>query len=141
LIISSTSSTTFLSLELLDGLADDLHKILFERLLFEDEAVLVPDEVGHLGIPAVLLHASLEQPEHEFVVGVLSELQLAAVVHELTELLRVTLAQLVHGHLKLLLLNVVVLFVLGASGKALPGQTAAQKVQQHVTDGLQIVSP
>ena len=39
-----------------------------------------------------------------------------------------TLAQLVNCDLELLLLDVVVLFVLGASGKALPRQTAAQKV-------------
>ncbi len=49
------------------------------------------------------------------------------------------LAQLVNCDLELLLLDVVVLFVLGASGKALPRQTAAQKVEQHVADRLQVV--
>ena len=133
--------TSFLVILFLDGLADDLHEILLEGLLLEDETVLVPDEVGHLGVPAVLLHATLEQTKDILVVGVLSELKFAAVVHELAEFLRVALAQLINGNLELLLLDVVVLLVLGASWKALPRKTASQEVQQHVSDGLKIISP
>ena len=51
------------------------------------------------------------------------------------------LAQLVNGHFELLLLDVVVLLVLRASWKALPRETPAQEVQQHVSNGLQVISP
>ena len=114
-----------LVLELLDGLADDFHKVLLEGLLLKDKAVLVPDEVGYLGVPAVLLHAAFKQAEDELVVGVLSELEFAAIVHELTELLGVALAQLVDSDLQLLLLDVVVLLVLRAARQTLPRQAAA----------------
>ena len=110
--------------ELLNRLVDDLHQVLLEGLLLENKAVLVPDEVGHLGIPAVLLHAALEEAEHVLVVGVLGELELAAVVHELAELLGVALAQLVHSDLQLLLLDVVVLFVLRPARETLPREAA-----------------
>jgi hypothetical protein len=125
LLLSGTSSSTFFGLEFLDRLADDFHEVLLECLLLKDEAVLVPDEIRHLGVPAVLFHASLEQPKHKFVIWIFSKLQLAAIVHELTELLWVALAQLVYCDLELLLLNVVVLFVLRATGKTLPRQAAA----------------
>lgn len=130
-----------LVLQLLDRLADDLHEVLLECLFLEHQAVLVPDEVRHLGVPAVLLHAALEQPQDILVIGVLGELQFAAVVHEFAELLGVALAQLVHGDFELLLLDVVVLLVLGAAGETLPRETAAQEVQQHVPDGLEVVPP
>ena len=118
-------SGALLVLELLDGLADDFHKVLLEGLLLKDKAVLVPDEVGYLGVPAVLLHAAFKQAEDELVVGVLSELEFAAIVHELTELLGVALAQLVDSDLQLLLLDVVVLLVLRAARQTLPRQAAA----------------
>ena len=133
--------SSLLGLEFLDGLADDLHEVLLEGFLFEDEAVLVPDEVGLLGVPAVLLHAALEEAEHVLVVGVLRELKLPAVVHELAELLGVALAELVHSHLQLLLLDVVILLVLGTAWEALPGEAASQEVEQYVPDCLEVVSP
>lgn len=132
--------TSLFVLQLLDRLADDLHQVLLKRLLLEHETVLVPDEVGNLGIPAVLLHAALEEAQHELVVWVLGELELAAVVHELAELLWVSLAQLVDGDFELLLLDVVVLFVLRSPWQPLPRQTPAQEVQQHVADGLEVVA-
>lgn len=129
-----------IGLKLLDGLADDLHEVLLESLLLENKPVLVPDEVGHLGVPPVALHATLEQTQDVLVVGVLGELKLAAVVHELAELLGVSLAELVDGNLELLLLDVVILLVLGAPGKTLPRETPAQEVEEHVADGLEIVA-
>ena len=130
----------FLRTQLLDWLADDLHEVLLESLLLKDEAILVPDEVGHLGVPTVLLHAAFEQPEHVLVIGVLGELELSAVVHELAELFGVALAQLVHGDLELLLLDIVVLFILRPSRETLPRETAAQEVQQYVPDCLEVVT-
>lgn len=127
-------------LQLLDRLADHLHKVLLERFLFKDETVLVPDEVGHLGVPSVLLHAALEQPQHILVIGVLGELKLSAVVHKLAEFLGMSLAELVHSDFELLLLDVIVLFILGAAWESLPWETASQEVQQHVADCLKVVS-
>jgi hypothetical protein len=120
----------------LDGLADDLHEVLLESLLFEHKTVLVPDEVGNLRVPTILLHATLKETKDVLIVGILGELEFAAVVHELAEFFRVALAQLIDGHFELLLLNVVVLLVLGAPRKSLPGKTASQEVQQHVSNGL-----
>jgi hypothetical protein len=45
-------------------------------------------------------------------------------------------AQLVHGHFELLLLDVIVLLVLGASWQSLPRQAASKEVKQHVADRL-----
>jgi hypothetical protein len=53
----------------------------------------------------------------------------------------VTLAEFVHSDLKLLLLDVVVLFVLGTAGESLPGETASQEIKKHVTNCLQVISP
>lgn len=132
---------SLLVLQLLDRLADDLHQVLLEGFFFEHKAVLVPDEIRHLGVPPVLFHASFEQPQNVLVVGVFSELQLAAVVHEFAELLGMALAQLVHSDFELLLLDVVVLLILRASGQTLPRETASQEVQQHVANCLEVVPP
>jgi hypothetical protein len=133
--------TGFLVILFLDGLADDFHQVLLQGLLLKDQTVLVPDEVGGLGVPPVLLHASLEETKDILVIGVLSELKFAAIVHELAEFLGVTLTQLINSDFELLLLDVVILLVLRASWKALPRKTASQEVQQHVSDSLEIISP
>ena len=130
----------FLVLQLLNGLADHLHKILLECFLLEDQAVLVPDEIRNLGVPAVLLHAALEQPQYVLVIRIFGELKLAAVVHELTELLWVALTELIHSNFELLLFDIVVLFVLRSTWQTLPWKTASQEVQQHVADCLEIIS-
>lgn len=54
--------TGFFVFQLLDWFVDNLHKILLKGLLFKNKAVLVPYEIRHLGVPSVLLHASLKQP-------------------------------------------------------------------------------
>lgn len=89
-----------------------LHEIHLKSLLLKNESVLVPDEVGHLGVPTVLLHAPLEQTKDIGVVRVVSELKFATVQHKFSELLWVTLGQLIHCNFKLLLLDVVVLLIL-----------------------------
>jgi hypothetical protein len=86
---------------------------------------------GHAVEEEVLAHA---------VVGLLLEAQGAAVLHELEELRGVSSAEVLKTRLDLLLLNVVVFLVLGAAWESLPGQLTLDKVQEHVTDGLQVVS-
>jgi len=68
----------------------------------------------------VSLHARLEQADDVGVVGVLGEGQASAVVHELSEFLRLVFAQFLNGDLLLLLFDVGVLLLLGSAGKALP---------------------
>ncbi len=104
----------------LDGLANDLHQILLEGLLLHDKSILVPDEVWYLRVPAILLHTSLEFVKDVFVVGLVSELELSAVVHEILEFIWMTFTEFIHSDFKLLLLDVVVLLILGPAWKPLP---------------------
>lgn len=74
------------------GFVDDLHKVCLKRLLLKFESILVPDKVGHLWVPSILLHASLKQSKDELVVWILSKLELSAVIHELLELVGMSFA-------------------------------------------------
>ena len=125
---------------LASGSGNNLHHLLFERLPFELEAVLVPDEVWSAQVEAVALHALLEDRNDVAVVRLLRELQLAAVLHEGLELAGLVQAKLVQSDFLLLSLNVVVFLVLRAAGEALPGEGSAQEIQKHVSNGLQVVT-
>lgn len=104
----------------LHGFVNNLHEILLECLLLQHESVLIPNVVRHLGVPPVLAHAPFEQSDDVGVVRLLSELEFATVVHEIFEFVRVTFAKLLYGDFELLLFDVGVLFVLGATGETLP---------------------
>lgn len=67
-------------------------------------------------------------------------MQLAAVLHVLFELTGVALAKFVNAGFDLLFLNIVVLFVFASAGQPLPGEGAAQEVEQHVPDRLEVVA-
>ena len=125
---------------LVGGSGDDLHHLLLERLPLQLETVLVPDEVGRAQVEIVALHALLEDRHDVAVVGLRSELQLAAVLHEGLELAGLVQTELVQRHLLLLSLNVVVFLVLRAAGQTLPWQGAAQEIEKHVADRLQVVT-
>ena len=101
-------------------LVDDADHLALDGLFLEDEAVLVPYEVGRLLVKVILLHAALEQLDDVIVVGVLGEAQSSAVVHELAEFVWLVLAQLVNRGLLFLLLDGSVLLGLGSSWQALP---------------------
>mgnify|MGYP000886491393 CR=1 FL=1 len=122
------------------GLLERADHVLLEGLLLEHEAVFIPNEVGRLDVEGVALHALLEQIQNVAVVGVRREAQRPAELHVLFELVRLVQTQLVNRNLLLLALDIVIFFVLAASGQALPRQRAAQEVQQHVADGLEVVS-
>ena len=119
---------------------DDLHHVLLQGLFLKEQSVFVPDKVRCLRIESVFLHASFEQANEVFIVWVLCESQLSAVVHELLEFLRVATAELLNGHFLLLLFDVVVLLVLAPTWKTLPRKTASQEVKQNMTNSLEIVS-
>lgn len=107
---------------LLDGLVNDLHKVGFKSLFLKFKSVLVPDEIRHFGIPSVFLHAAFEQTKDILVIRILSELKFSTIVHKFFELFRVAFAKFVNSNLKLLLLDVTVLFVLGSARESLPGK-------------------
>ena len=90
------------------------HRVL-QGFLVLRKAVLLPGVVKSAGIEIVSAHALVKEAEAGFVVGLLLELERSAVLHVLTELRRVTAAKLLKGSLNLLLLDVVVLLVLGAT--------------------------
>ncbi len=121
-------------------LVDSVLDLLDELSLLLAEAVLFPGVVHELGIEAVAGHAAFEELDDVVVVGVLCELELAAVLHELLELGRVTVAEVVERRLYLLFFDVVVLLVLAATGQPLPGKTAAEEVEENVADCLEIVT-
>jgi len=121
-------------------LLDDLHHLLLDLLLFQHEPVLIPDEVGGLQIESMALHARLEKVNNVGIIGVLGEGKTAAVVHKLTELLRLVLAEFFDGHFLLLLLDVGIFFLLGSARESLPWQRSLQEVEKHMTDSLKIVS-
>lgn len=114
--------------------------VLFQSLFLKDQAVLVPDEVWRFNVEGIALHAAFEQAQDVAVVRVCGEGQRAAVLHELLELCGLVETELVNRDLLLFAFDVVVLLVLGASRKTLPGQGTAQEVQKHVTNGLEIIS-
>ena len=111
-----------------------------DGFLLEHEPVLVPDEVGVLGVESVLLHATFEQANDVAVVGVLGEAQTSAVVHELSEFIGLVFAQVIDGGLLLFLLNGSVLFGLGSSWKSLPRQRAFKEIEDDVSDSFKIIS-
>mgnify|MGYP006901765532 CR=1 FL=1 len=115
------------------------HRVLKSLFVFT-EAVLLPGVVGDFGVELMSLEAALKHVERGLVVGLLLKFEGAAVVHELLELVGVAPAELLEGRFNLLLLNVIVLFILGAAGQPLPGQTSFEQVEQHVADGFQIVA-
>lgn len=121
-------------------LRNNLRDVLLQLFLFKNQAVLVPDEVGRLQIKSVFLKAALKQAQNVPVVGIGSESQTAAVIHELVEFGRLVRAQLINCDFLLLALDVVVLFRLGAAGKALPREGTAEEVQKYVSDRLEIVA-
>ena len=91
---------------------DDVHHRVFESLFVLAQSVLLPGEVHDSSVEVVASHAALKEPCALTVVWLLLELELSAVLHELSELGRMASAKLFQRRLNLLLLDVVVLFIL-----------------------------
>lgn len=102
------------------GLGNDPVDAALKGFLLEEETVLVPDEVGHLGVELVALHAALKKVQDVFVIRVGREREAAAVVHVLLELGRLVQTELVDRDLLLLALDVIIFFVLRSAREALP---------------------
>jgi hypothetical protein len=115
------------------------HRVLQGLLVF-GETILLPRVVEDASIEVVPVHAALEEGQAGSVVGLLLELERSAILHVLSELRWVTAAELLQGGLDLLLLDIVVLFVLGATWESLPGQLALDEVEEHMSNGFQIVT-
>lgn len=116
--------------------ANHIQHTVFEGFLVLAQPVLLPGEVHHAPVKFVSLHARLKEVDAKAIVGFLFKFQLATVLHELAELNRMPSAQLLQRRLNLLLLDVVVLLILGATGEALPGERALEQIQKDVTDGF-----
>ena len=93
-------------------LPNDVHHTVLEGLLVLGESVLLPSVVEHSWVEVVPRHAPIEESLTCPVVGLLLELECAAVLHELTELRGLSAAKFLQRSLNLLLLDIVVLLVL-----------------------------
>lgn len=121
-------------------LIDNLHHLLLDCLLFEQQPIFVPDEIWRLVIKTFVLQAALEQSDNVAVIRVLSEAESAAIVHELPNLIGLLLTKIIDGRFLLFLFDIRVLLSLRAPGEALPGKRSFQKVENDVTNGLEVVS-
>ena len=132
--------STYLFRGILWLLADDVEHTVLQGLLILWKSVLLPSVVEDASVEIAYRHTVLKKATAKPVVGLLLELELSAVLHELLELVRVTAAELLERQLDLLLLDSCVLFILGSTWESLPGELALEEVQNHVPDTLQIVS-
>jgi len=99
----------------------------------------------HPVVLAVLnLTSALESLSEEItkvvVIGSVLETKVANVGQVLVELLWEAITEVLDGSSLLLLTNFLVLLLVGGSLEALPGQTAAEEVHEHVAEGLEIVT-
>ena len=88
----------------------------------------------------MLLHAILKQFNDVTVVWILGEAQISAVIHELLELLRLVFTKFFNRNLLFLLLDVGILLCLRSTWEALPWKRPLQEVEEHMTDGFQVIS-
>lgn len=86
------------------------------------------------------LHARLEKAKDVRVVGITSKSQTSAIVHVILELLRLIQAEFIKTDFLLLSLDVSVLLSLASTWQALPGKRSSQEVDEHMTNGFQVVS-
>lgn len=85
-------------------------------------------------------HARFKKTKASLVAWLLLEFQWPTVIHKFSKFVGLSLAQVLKRRFNFFLLDVVVFFVLGATGQSLPRQGAFQQVEQHVTDCFEIVS-
>ena len=87
-------------------LLNDLHHLCLDCFLFEDQSILVPDEVRDALVDIIFLHTIFKLFNDIFIVWILSKTKFFAVVQNIGEALLVALAQLLNRHFHLLLFNV-----------------------------------
>ena len=121
-------------------LVKDLEHLLLHVFLLKNKSILIPNEIRCLGVNVVLLHAAFEQIDDEGVVWILGKGQIAAVVHELSELFWAVLAKVFDSDFLLLFLNVSILFFLGSTWETLPWKLTFQEVKEHMANSLQVIS-
>ena len=84
----------------------DLHHLLLNYLFFNKKSVHVPNKLWLFRVDLVFLHTSLKQPYNIAVIGVLVKRKASTVVHELFELIWMTLTKILDLHLFLFLFDV-----------------------------------
>ena len=87
---------TYLGVSVVDfrTLTDNVKHRAFERLFIFAETVLLPGVVEDSSIKIVTLHTLIKEADTSTVVGLLFELELPAVLHEMAELVGIAAAQL-----------------------------------------------
>ena len=89
--------------------------MLLDGLLLESKSVLVPDKL-RLGLwDTMSFHACFKKTDNVRIIWVLGKAEASTVMHKLSKLLRLILAELLDGDLLLLFLDVVVLLLLGSA--------------------------
>ena len=121
-------------------LANDVQDAIFERLFVLGQPVLLPGVIKDTAVKVVPLHAGVEEADASPIVGLLFELEGAAVLHEFFELRGVAATKLFKRSIDLLLFDRVVLFVLASARQTLPGERSLEKVEDYVTDRFQIIT-
>ena len=122
-------------------LLNDVHQTALESFLVLCKTVLLPSVVEHLLVEVMPLHASLKEANSGLVVGLLLKLEGSAVIHEFLELGWVSGAKLFKWRFHLLFLDGIVLLVFASSWETLPWKRSFEKVEKHMADSFQIVTP
>ena len=86
------------------------------------------------------LHALFKETDAGSIVGLLLELERAAILHKLPKLGWMTPAKLLKRSLDLLLFDRIVLFVFAATRETLPRERTLDQIEQDVTNCFQIVA-
>ena len=111
-LISCSSASWRITLWLF---ADDIEHAIFQGFFIFGQPVLLPGIVKDARILLVSGHTAFKKVDTGAIVGLLFKLKRTTVLHELKELSWVTLAKFFKRSLDLLFLDVVILFVLGAT--------------------------
>ena len=88
-----------------------------------------------------LHHRRAEQISQILIVGSFIEAKLATVVEVHVEGGREALAEVLQTHAQLGVQNSLVFFLLRLRTQTLPRKAATEEVQQHIAEGLEVVSP
>ena len=110
-------------------LSDYIHHWVLQCFFILAKTVLFPSEIHYSCIKVISAHASIKEANTSSIIWILSEVEWSAVLHELFKLGWMTSAKLIQGSLNLLLLDVVVFLILGASWETLPWELALQEIK------------
>ena len=118
-----------------------LDEVIDVRMVLDRDGSHVPVVYAIIQVDSLSVGTPLDEVLHIFVVRLLLELQVLGVPHVVVELDGTSCAEFIVGDVRLLLLDHAVPAVFGLGIKSLPRQLAHVKVDEHVPDGFEVVSP